>query len=244
MSVSPLIAQPPLRAPAAPSASASPVPCDLVGALDAAELGPTEYSPVVTRTPMQCSICLQGFGTRQAYRAAGCKHTFHRSCFEEHLTRQIRTGVTELTCPDCPRQVSEEELRKVVPAGMARRFVRLAHSGTGSLDTYCPGLFSKPKMLRTYLTITATLSTLLLTVTAASGGVGMAWAPIGPGGPWSVAAAACVAGAAVWAMLRKMLFRGAAGWLWQFIATVCAASNALGALVRRGLLPGKGALDR
>lgn len=218
---------------------------DLDAELDAAESGVAACVPAVERVASapprpatECALCGGGFGTRQAYRAAGCLHTYHRSCFEEHLTKQIHAGAAAgLSCPECPRRVSLEEMRQVLPVATVRRYERVRRASSISLHpNHNRGFFAKPTVLQAYLSVMVTLSVLLLTFTAFATSSGAVWAPRGPGGSWSVAAAACVASATLWALLRKVLFRGASGDLLPLVAAVCAASTALGALLKRALV--------
>merc|ERR1719210_3152566 len=67
-----------------------------------------------------CTICLERLQDSHVYKHSNCEHAYHRWCFKEHLASQIRDGTVEgLRCPECTRQVSQQEVHHVVSVHVA-----------------------------------------------------------------------------------------------------------------------------
>lgn len=177
-----------------------------------------------------CAICLEAMQEPQLHWHKNCQHVYHRQCFTEHVASQIREGaVAGLRCPECPREITAEEVHQVVPASVAERYDRLKSARSLAQDPNrrpcpkpgCEGVLHKPKLMRAYMAARMALIGLLLAFVAIAAGIGLAWAV---SVPWPVAVALSVVGASLGIALAGMRRKPSQPWLlppWRVACTAC-----------------------
>merc|ERR1719498_2243753 len=113
-----------------------------------------------------------------------CAHTYHRWCFQEHLSSKIRAGVvTNLCCPECPRAIRRDEVCQIVDTEVLERYDHFLASQSVAADPNrrpcptpgCEGVLYRPLAQRFCFMMMIVMLFLLAAGAGGALGMGIAW---------------------------------------------------------------------
>mmetsp|Transcript_46702 Transcript_46702/g.111069 ORF Transcript_46702/g.111069 Transcript_46702/m.111069 type:complete len:772 (-) Transcript_46702:314-2629(-) len=144
-----------------------------------------------------CMICLEELLPKHHHSHHSCSHRYHTWCFKKYLDSRLQEGsVSNLSCPECERQIALEEVERVCGTSAAQRMHRLVRNRELANDPNripcprpdCDGSCARPCMpvALTYLSATVLLLACCGLGGAAGGGLARA-----VGEPWILPALVC-----------------------------------------------------
>mmetsp|Transcript_42294 Transcript_42294/g.106689 ORF Transcript_42294/g.106689 Transcript_42294/m.106689 type:complete len:681 (-) Transcript_42294:107-2149(-) len=126
----------------APKPAEEQTPTVEAGAAAATTVARTAEKEEETPAPFECPICLDMITSKDAYRYAGCGHSYCRECLAQYYLTEIDNGgAHRLMCTTCQAPATEDDVHSLLdPAQVERylRFMALADLRQRTDVFYCP----------------------------------------------------------------------------------------------------------